>query len=164
MFWELKQCFSSIKVMQLKRKNPVFPLLPIWNESFLKLVTMAGIQFRAPAYQIPSADTMPFRYYKVLLILPALSIDNFKVQTPHFETDKHSLWIKMEPPNLCSDRSSFLQGNKGKCVSIKLSPFNIFWTQIALQDSIPTQSCRFMRSRRASISLCNSSRGWELQG
>lgn len=129
-FWELKQCFSSIKVMQLKRKNPVFPLLAIWNESFLKLGTIAGIQFRTSAYQIPIADTMPFRYYKVLLILPALSIDIFKVQTPHFETDKHSLWIKMESQNLCSDSSSFLQGNKGKCVSIKLSPFNVFWTQL----------------------------------
>lgn len=131
MFWELKQCFSSIKLMQLKRKNPVFPLLAISNESFLKLVTIAGIQFRTPAYQIPSSGTMPLRYYKVLLITPALSInapDNFKVQTPHFETGKCSLWIKMESPNVCSLQPAllFLQGNKGICVSTKMSPCNIF--------------------------------------
>lgn len=80
--------------MQLKRKNPVFLLLAISNESFLKLVTIAGIQFGTPAYQIPSSGTMPLRYYKVLLITPALPInapDNFKMQTPHFETGKCSL-------------------------------------------------------------------------
>jgi len=80
--------------MQLKRKNPVFFLLAISNESSLKLVTIAGIQFRTPAYEIPSSVTMPLRYYKVLLITPALSInapENFEVQTLHFEIGKCSL-------------------------------------------------------------------------
>lgn len=131
MFWELKQCFSSIKLMQLKRKKPVFPLLAISNESFLKLVTIAGIQFRTLDYQILSSGTLPLRYYKVLLITPALSInapDNFKVQTHHFETGRYSLWIKMASPNLCSLQTVLLllQGNKGKRVSMK-SPCNIFF-------------------------------------
>lgn len=76
MFWELKQCFSSIKLMQLKSKNPVFfPLLAISNESFLQLVPIAGIQIRTPAYQIAISGTVPVRYYKVMLIItPALSM------------------------------------------------------------------------------------------